>query len=327
MDNGDRADREQYRDELRLFAYLMSGSIKESEWIAEYVLDSAAGVSDPGRSPLSLLYGQAVAACVGRLEGRPRRSLPSLVVPPSDPELPPGAVTDAQVWLEPFPDDLFPDSLKAPDPSREYGSRECISLYMAAALQDIDPRGRAAFIMSDLLGWSSDLPGLFPDVEERELLTLLDGAREKMTHSYKRDLGRRSPPPDQDATTMSMRYLYPWETADIDGLAERLAEDVVFQNPPSPSWYHGRDAFERFARKNLFPEGSPGRWRLLPSRAGGQLAFGTYHVEKNRRLYVAHSIQVLFFDEGLVSEIVCFEDADLFQLMGLLPEVVVQGSI
>ncbi|HEY5527615.1 MAG TPA: hypothetical protein VIK02_08535 [Candidatus Anoxymicrobiaceae bacterium] len=164
-------------------------------------------------------------------------------------------------------------------------------------------------------------------MSEPGLRALLDQARETMTRSYSQDLGRRVPPPEADATALFMMYLYPWETSDVDGLAARLAEDVVFQNPPSPAWYCGIADFTRFAREQLIPEGSRGRWRLLPTRASGQLGFGAYRLNKRRRIYEAHSIQVVFFDADLVTEIICIDGADLFPLFGLLPEVVVQGFI
>lgn len=321
-------EREQYRDELRLFAYLMSGSLGESESMTDQVLDAEAGESCSGETDIRvLLHARAVATCLERLASRPRRSLPSLRQPHSDPALPPEPGSETDAWVEPFPDDFFPDALKAPDPPREYSARECISLYMSAALQDIDPRARAAFILCDLFGWPASLARAALTTEAPELQPALDDAREIIKRSYLRDLGRRLPPPDSVATALSMRYLHPWEAADLESLMARLTTDVVFQSPPSPSWYRGAGAFRRFAGEHLLPDGSRGHWRLLPIRASGQLGFGAYRLDKSRRLYLAHSIHVLYFDEDLITEIVCITDADLFPLFGLLPEVVVQGSI
>jgi RNA polymerase sigma-70 factor (ECF subfamily) len=311
-----------YEDQLRLFAYLVSGSLLEAEMMTGQVLDSAASESDK-----MLLFKRISKTCIERLADRPPRTLPSLALPLYDPAAPPDPGSDARAWLEPFPDDLFPDELKGPDPARAYSARECISLYLAAALQEIPPQRRAALILSDLFGWSADCTEAVLDLDEPGLRALLDQARETMTRSYSQDLGRRVPPPEADATALFMMYLYPWETSDVDGLAARLAEDVVFQNPPSPAWYCGIADFTRFAREQLIPEGSRGRWRLLPTRASGQLGFGAYRLNERRRLYEAHSIQVVFFDADLVTEIICIDGADLFPLFGLLPEVVVQGFI
>ena len=68
-----------------------------------------------------------------------------------------------------------------------------------------------------------------------------------------------------------------------------------------------------------------GRWRLLPRRANGQLAFGVYQRDEERRVFRAHSIQVLHFAGELVAEIVSFGYPWLFPIFQLLPEVVVQG--
>lgn len=199
---------------------------------------------------------------------------------------------------------------------------------MAAALQHVAPPGRAALILCDLFGWPAGEAAAALRTGERELQTDLAEARETMARHYPRELGRRVPPPESEATVLSMRYLHAWETADTEALTARLSGDVVFQSPPSPSWYRGTDAFGLFAREHLLPEGSSGHWRMLPLRAGGQLGFGTYRLDPDRLTYRAHSIQVLFFDDGLlIDEIVRFCDADLFPLFGLLPEVVVQGSL
>ena len=319
---------EQYRDELRLFSYLVSGSLHESERVVEDVLAGAAG-GPPSAEPITResMYALSAEACLQRLAGRPRRGLPSLTRPPSDPSSPPDRDADASAWVEPFPDSLFPERFALDAPVSEYTARESSSLFMAAALQEVTPLARAAFVLADLLCWRTAAAAEVLGSEERETGAALDEARGTVTRSYRAELGRREPPPERDATSLSMRYLYPWETADLEGLLARLTADVTFQRPPSPSWYRGAEAFRRFASEHLLPEGSRGRWRLLPLRASGQLGFGAYRVDSTRRVYLAHSIQVLFFDGGLVSEIVCFADAGLFPLFGLLPEVAVQGSI
>ncbi len=316
--------REEHLDELRLFVYLMSGSLLESELVPG-IVSSRAGT--PGTPARDLLFARAAEICLQRLAGRPARGLPSLASAPRDPLLPPEKPPADLAWIEPFPDALVPVAPGPFAPDGGYGARESVSLYMAAALQAAPPEGRAAFILADLFGWPPGEAGEVLGIEEKVLRSSLEEAREAVARSYRQDLGRREPPPDSEATLLSMRYLHPWETADVEGLVARLDADVVVQCPPSPSWYRGSGAFARFASEHLLPEGSRGRWRLLPLRANGQVGFGVYTRDGVGRVYVARSIQVLFFDRELVSEIVCFGNGELFAPFGLPGEVPIQGSI
>jgi len=72
-------EREQYRDELRLFAYLMSGSLSESESMTDQVLDAEAGESCSGETDIRvLLHAHSThTASVSTRSLTPRRSTAS----------------------------------------------------------------------------------------------------------------------------------------------------------------------------------------------------------------------------------------------------------
>jgi RNA polymerase sigma-70 factor (ECF subfamily) len=124
---------------------------------------------------------------------------------------------------------------------------------------------------------------------------------------------------------LSMRYLYPWETADLAAFLERLTETVVWQMPPSPSWFRGRESLRNWAARNVLNDDARGRWRLLPRRSNGQLAFGLYQLYPSTATYHAHSLQILRFAGELVSEIISYVDTTLFPFYGLLSEYTFQG--
>ena len=69
------------------------------------------------------------------------------------------------------------------------------------------------------------------------------------------------------------KFVRAWESADLDGLVELLTDDVIISMPPMPFEYEGRDLVTRFCAM-LFDAGR--RFDLVPTRANGQPAFGTY---------------------------------------------------
>lgn len=355
---------ERHRDGLRLFSYLMTGSLAEAEFLSESVLIEAGGlVASPGggepagatntadREDEALVYARAAATCIDFLEGSAARRLPRLVSPPSNPEAAsgpdgstgtietpaPGTRPDEPLWIEPFPDALFPGRFPLNPPSTGYTERECASLYFCAALQESPPASRAAFLLSDIFRLTPEGARGAPANQA------LEDARETMARAYRPELGGRVPPSGGEAVELSMRFLHACEAGDLEGLGALLAQDVIFQCPPERRWTRGREVFMRITSERLSrrePNGAgvvsgppptsmpaaESAWRLLPLRANGQIGFGAYVLDAVARVFRAHSIMVLFFDSGLVTEIACFEDTTLFPLFELLPELDVQGS-
>jgi RNA polymerase sigma-70 factor (ECF subfamily) len=223
----------------------------------------------------------------------------------------------------PCPDDLYCEGSYGSKVL--YAGRESISLPFMEALQSLRPRQRLCVILGDVMGWEIERVAEVLGAGLADTIDSLEQARASMSRTYDEELGRREPPREEVITELMMRYLYAWETGDVEGLAARLSEDAVLQLPPSPSWYEGRDAVRTHLGSHALQGGETGRWRLLPRRANGQLAFGVYRRDDTRSIYAAHSIQVLHFTGELVSEIISFEDPWLFAPFKLLPEIVVQG--
>jgi len=68
-------------------------------------------------------------------------------------------------------------------------------------------------------------------------------------------------------------FVRAYESADLDALVTLLTDDVFMSMPPIPFEYQGRDLVVRFIDHIL----GPGRrFDLVPTRANGQSAFGTY---------------------------------------------------
>jgi len=313
---------EQYRCELLAFGYRTLGSLLETERLVEQTFSL---VSPGGNSVRTMLYKTMSRICLDVMAKHSRRTLPALSGPSADPSQPPAPPKAASIWLEPFPDDLFPQ-LRIENEIR-YGARESISLPFIAALQFASPLERIIVILCDTMGWAPDRAAEVLETGISNVKGALDKAHTTMAQQYKAELGRREPPNEEKAIVLSMRYLHSWETANLNELVARLATEVAFQLPPSPSWYQGRDAVRQYLGSYALDEDARGRWRLLPRRANGQLAFGVYERDNSGLMYRAHSIQVLTFEEDRVAEIISFANRSLFPAFRLRSRVIAQGRM
>ncbi|RJP35665.1 MAG: hypothetical protein C4536_00195 [Actinobacteria bacterium] len=305
----------------------MGGSLHDAEGLVETALFQAGGLPLPLTDTESMrteLFKIAARLCIDALADQPPRGLPYLSGPPSDPYLAPLEPEEGDFWLEPFPDDLYPAIAYAG--KRTNTERESISLPFVAALQSLHPRERLCLILVDAMGWRMEITAEVLGAGVVDARRVLEESRESMTRVYDEKLGRREPPPEEKATELLMRYIHPWETGDLEGLGERLGEDALLQLPPSPSWYEGHDALMKHLASYPLADGARGRWRLLPRRANGQLAFGVYRRDDRRHIYTAHSIQVVCFTDDLVSEIIAFKYPSFFPSFKLLAEVGIQGQ-
>lgn len=294
------------QDELRLFAYRMSGSLAFADRMSEEVVLTVGGAPGPADGPgREVLLRVAAGLCMNALRGKEARSLPSWAD---------GLGGGPSAWLEPFPDDLVPET--ALSPSR-YEPRESVSLEFVGALQVLRPASRAGLLLSDVLGLEENGDGSgLADLEE---------ARVALEGVYRRQEGRRMPPAEGDATELMMRYIYNWETADAGGLGAMLSDGAVYQAPPTDDWFEGKSAVVGYLEEGPLA-GEREHWRLLPTRANGQLAFGAYELDAWRRTYRAHSIHITYFSGRAVSEIIAFGGPQLFKLFQLPDEVVAQGK-
>jgi hypothetical protein len=84
--------------------------------------------------------------------------------------------------------------------------------------------------------------------------------------------------------------------------------------PPLPTWYRGREAVAVFLSTDVLRDK---RWRLVPARANGQLAFGNYRWDEERATFEARSISVLTLAREGIAEITTFIGPELTALFGL----------
>jgi RNA polymerase sigma-70 factor (ECF subfamily) len=179
-------------------------------------------------------------------------------------------------WLEPFPDALLEGAAGVPlGPEASYEQGESISLAFVTALQVLPPRQLAVLILRDVLGFrASEVAGMTDSTVE-SVKSALKRARAGLRRRRPAAGGREPPPaagsPAEDA--LVAKFVRAWESADLGALVALLTDDVFMSMPPMPFEYEGRDVVARFCGC-LFGAGR--RTDLVPARANGQPAFGTY---------------------------------------------------
>jgi RNA polymerase sigma-70 factor, ECF subfamily len=311
---------EPYRRELHAHCYRMLGSVQDAEdALQETLLRAWRGLRGfEGRSSLrSWLYKIATNACLKTIERRPKRVLPIDYAPASDPHDGPAEPVIESVWVEPYPDERLGLDGGLLGPDARYEQREAVELAFIAALQHLPARQRAVLILRDVLGYSA-----------RETAVALDTTSVSVDSALQRahkTVNERLPEQSQQATLRAVgddalselveRYVDAWERNDVDAVVAMLTDDATMTMPPLPSWYRGREAVAVFLRG--VPLGGAKRWRLIPARANGQLAFGKFIWDEERHAFMPHGVNVLTLRGAQIEEITAFLNPGAFRQFGL----------
>jgi RNA polymerase sigma-70 factor (ECF subfamily) len=308
---------EPHRRELQAHCYRLLGGLQEAEELVQETLLRAwqRRATYAGRGPLrAWLYKIATNLCLDSLARRPRRSLPVARQSPNDRDDPiPPAITEP-IWLEPFPDELLaPDEL---GPEARYSLQESVTLAFMTALHLLTPRQRAVLILSDVLDW--------PAAETAELLGVSVPAVKSALHRARATLGHHYHAPAETLSPRSLdagrrgqleQYVRAWEAADVGALTSRLLAEASFSMPPTPAWYQGRDNISAFLARTIFSAPNRGLWRLHPTRANGQQAYGLYRMQEG--VFRAYGLQVVTFRGDGILDITNFNDSALLGYFGL----------
>jgi RNA polymerase sigma-70 factor (ECF subfamily) len=313
-----------YRDELHAHCYRMLGSSVDAEDALQETLLRAwrALPRFEGRSSVrSWLYKIATNVCLRAIERRPRRVLPVDYGPAADPHDGPAEPVNEAVWLEPYPDQLLGSGPASPE--AQYERREGVELAFIAALQHLPALQRAVLILRDVLGFSA-----------RETATVLEATSVSVDSALQRarkTVDQRLPEQSQQATLRSLsdaslrqvvqRYVTAWERNDVDAVVAMLADDARLAMPPLPGWYRGREQVAIFLGGG--PLAGTTRWRLIPARANGQLAFGLYAWHDTTQTFMPRAVDVLTLRGAQIQEITAFLTPDAFRgfdLPAFLPE-------
>jgi RNA polymerase sigma-70 factor, ECF subfamily len=304
-----------FRDELLAYCYRMLGSVHDAEdQVQETLIRAWRSYGEfEGRASLrTWLYRIATNACLRALENSSRRPLPSGLGGPSEnPEAPPTAGRPEVPWLQPIPDALV--SAGPADPAVIVASRQSMRLALIAALQYLPARQRAVLILRDVLRWRA--------AEVAELLGVSTAAVNGVLQRARAQLGQAAlaedeihEPADPGDRALLDRYAAAFENADITALMQLLRDDAVFEMPPAPTWFTGRELIVRFLESQVI--GEPGDIQMIPTAANGQPALAAY-LRGHDGVHRAHAIQVLTIAASRVARVVSFNDPGLFATFGL----------
>ena len=289
--------------ELQVHCYRILGSLQDAEDALQETLVSAwrnLGEFGQQSSLRTWLYKIATNRCLSMLRADSRR--PRIAHPLPEATLPePTGAGDAPPWLEPYPDVLLDHLVdQRPGPEARYETTEAISLAFITALQLLPPRQRAALVLRDVLGYHAAEVAQMLGTTQEAVSSALKRARATVDNhlaassSSGGGTGRRRPARQPDTAAehrLAARLTDAMERADLDALIELLVTDVRFSMPPAMLEYRGIESAQRILAAVTF---RPGRtYRVVPTRANGQPAFGLYLADPHASVYRAYSLLVI----------------------------------
>ncbi len=295
---------EPYRRELQVHCYRMLGSFTDAEDAMQEVLLAAWQGMDgfEGRSSIrTWLYRIATTRCLNARRSARRRQ-PAVAPPGARPPRPTrrGEVT----WLEPYPDALL-DGLPAaaPGPEARYEAHEAISLAFITAVQRVPPRQRAALILRDVLGFPASEAARILEVTEESLTSALKRARAHLRDGV--PARPRSRPADRAAEKdLAERLTAAYQAGDVTAIIALFSDDAWLTMPPFPLEYQGRELIGSFLAAVAFRDGRT--YRLIETRANGQLAFGAFLTEPRPAGQDANGLIVLAVTGGQIAAMTRF---------------------
>jgi RNA polymerase sigma-70 factor (TIGR02960 family) len=310
---------EVHSHELQVHCYRILGSLQDAEDALQETFVSAwRNLGDFGqRSSLrTWLYQIATNRCLSMLRADSRRPRTAIHVPYLTLPQPTG-VSDAPPWLEPYPDVLLDNLVdQAPGPEARYETTEAISLAFITALQLLPPRQRAVLVLRDVLGYRAGEVAKMLDATQESVQSALKRARATVD-SHLADSGSSRPARQPDTTAehrLVAQLTDALERADLQALVGLLAEDVRVSMPPAMLEYRGMDvALRFFAAVTLRPGRS---YRVVPTRANGQPAFGMYMADPHTGVYRAYGLHVVTIADDRIGAVTGF-DASVMPRFGL----------
>jgi RNA polymerase sigma-70 factor (TIGR02960 family) len=297
-----------YRRELQVHCYRMLGSFQDAEdTLQDTLLAAWQGLEGfAGRASLrTWLYRIATNRCLNALRSTKRRQAKEWDLPAVEPPEP--TRLGEIVWLEPYPDALLEGAIDGPlGPEARYEQTEAISLAFVTALQVLPARQRAVLILREVLGYHAS-----------EVADMLDSSVESVNSALKRAraglraTGEHEQPPAPDSPAekaLVEKFVRAYQAGNVEALVALLTEDVRISMPPIPLEYHGRELVHRFYAGIIRPDRT---YDLVPTRANGQPAFGTYVGNPTDGIRHGTGLYVLTLAGDQVSAITRFDNSAL----------------
>jgi RNA polymerase sigma-70 factor (ECF subfamily) len=304
---------EPFRRELRAHCYRMLGSLEEAEDVLQetYLRAWRSYGRFEGRSSVRVwLYRIATNACLTALQSGQRRMLPSHLAPASDdPDTDAGSPGPQAWWLDPIPDALI--TPESENPSAIAATRASVRLAMIASLQHLPGRQRAVLILRDVLDVPATEVAQMLDMSLAAVKSALQRARARMEQvaPQAEDLAE---PTEAQALALLDQYIRAFEHSDLALLERALRIDAALEMTSSGTWFSGNRNCLRFIERFI---GSPGQYRMFPTRANGQPAVAAYR-RNEHGVNAAFALVVLTTTTTGIARITLFSDLRLFATFG-----------
>jgi RNA polymerase sigma-70 factor (ECF subfamily) len=307
-----------YRRELQFHAYRILGSMQDAEdALQETMLGAWRGLPrfEERASLRAWLYRIATNRCLDALRDAGRR-------PPRAPEppfAPPEPTRLAETtWLEPYPDSMIQGIIDtSPGPPARYETREAVELAFIVALQQLPPRQRSVLVLRDVLGFHAREVADMLSTSEDSVKSALKRARATLEQQGASPGSGRAPLPNSpQERELVRRFSEAWIADDIDGVVELLTDNACVSMPPSPLEYQGTPAIADFLW-SIARWRAGRRYRLIPTRANTQPAFGCYRHDAHAPIAHATGLLVLSLEGGRIAAITNFIDSSVLSRFGL----------
>jgi RNA polymerase sigma-70 factor (ECF subfamily) len=263
----------------------------------------------------SWLYRIATNRCLDALRDAARQPPAA----PDPPFAPPAPTRFAEpTWLEPYPDSLLEDIIDtSPGPDARYETREAVELAFIAALQQLPPRQRSVLVLRDVLGFHAPEVADMLGMSEDSVKSALKRARATLErHNASPGSGRAPLPNSPHERELVQRFSEAWVADDIDSVVALLADDAWVSMPPSPLEYQGQAAIADFLHE-IANWRAGRRYKLIPTRANTQPAFGCYRTDAHAPLAHATGLLVLTLAQDRIAAITNFIDSSVLSRFGL----------
>src|SRR6185312_15793446 len=147
------------------------------------------------------------------------------------------------------------------------------------------------------------------DTTEDSVTSALKRARAAMPHT------RPARVRDAEERALAAAFADAMERGDVPAMVALLSDDAWLTMPPAPQQYQGHDVIGQFLRVVVF-RGGDRRYRLVPTAANGQPAFGAYGYDHGGTIGHARGVLVLTVEGERISAITRF-DAGAMPYFGL----------
>jgi RNA polymerase sigma-70 factor (ECF subfamily) len=203
----------------------------------------------------------------------------------------------------------------SPGPEARYQTRETIELAFIVALQHLPPRQRAVLVLRDVLGFHTTEVAAMLEGTEDSVKGALKRARATLQqHLPALDQQRPPEPNSPQERELVRRFADAFQAGDIDGVVALLTDDAWYTMPPAPLEYQGPAAIASFLR---YLSAWRGPFRLVPTRANTQPAFGVYLHDQHAPITHAAGLLVLTLQGDQISAITRFLDTSVLPRFGL----------